>query len=66
MASSVLMIEDNVQNRYRATYLPENHEFTVVAALDGLQGIALADTLRGTFVAEICACLAVPAAGATT
>jgi len=45
MTSTVLMIEDNVQNRYLATYLLEHHGFTVVAAVDGSQGIELAATL---------------------
>ncbi len=45
MSSTVLIIEDNVQNRYLATYLLEHHGFTVVAALDGPQGITLAGRL---------------------
>jgi len=45
MTSTVLMIEDNVQNRYLATYLLEHHGFTVVVAVDGPQGIELATTL---------------------
>lgn len=45
MTTTVLLIEDNEQNRYLATYLLEHHGFTVVVAVDGPQGIALAATL---------------------
>ncbi len=45
MSATVLIIEDNVENRYLATFLLEHHGFTVVAAPDGPQGIALAATL---------------------
>jgi two-component system cell cycle response regulator DivK len=45
MTATVLMIEDNEQNRYLATYLLEHHGFIVAAALDGPQGIALAASL---------------------
>jgi len=50
MTSTVLMIEDNVQNRYLATYLLEHHGFTVVVAVDGPQGIELATTLLPALV----------------
>ena len=50
MKPIVLMIEDNVQNRYLATYLLEYHGFTVVPALNGPQGIAIADTLLPSLV----------------
>jgi two-component system cell cycle response regulator DivK len=42
---TVLLIEDNEQNRYLATFLLEKHGFTVVAASDGLRGIELAATI---------------------
>jgi len=45
MIGTVLLIEDNEQNRYLATYLLEHHGFTVVSAMDGSAGIALAATL---------------------
>jgi two-component system, cell cycle response regulator DivK len=35
MRPSVLLIEDNEQNRYLATFLLERHGYQVVAALDG-------------------------------
>ncbi len=45
MTATVLMIEDNEQNRYLATYLLEHHGFTVVNAADGPSGVELAVTL---------------------
>lgn len=45
MNATVLLIEDNAQNSYLATFLLEHHGFTVAHALDGPRGIALAATL---------------------
>lgn len=45
MKRTILMIEDNVQNRYLATYLLEQRGYKVVSAEDGPSGIALAQTL---------------------
>jgi two-component system cell cycle response regulator DivK len=45
MSRTVLLIEDNEQNRYLATFLLERHGYTVVAAPDGPQGVALAESL---------------------
>lgn len=45
MKRTVLVIEDNEQNRYLATFLLEKHGFTVVAASDGPSGIELAQTV---------------------
>ena len=42
MARTVLLIEDNEQNRYLTTFLLERHGYTVEAAVDGLQGITAA------------------------
>ncbi|MDA3872709.1 MAG: response regulator [Kiritimatiellae bacterium] len=42
MKRTVLLIEDNEQNRYLATFLLEQHGFKVVAASDGPIGIELA------------------------
>ncbi len=42
MKPNILMIEDNEQNRYLATFLLERRGYTVVAAEDGLRGIELA------------------------
>jgi two-component system cell cycle response regulator DivK len=45
MSRTVLLIEDNEQNRYLATFLLESHGYTVVSAVDGPSGIALAETM---------------------
>ncbi|MCU0793534.1 MAG: response regulator [Opitutaceae bacterium] len=42
MTPPVLLIEDNEQNRYLATFLLEHHGHSVVSAADGAEGIALA------------------------
>jgi two-component system, cell cycle response regulator DivK len=42
MKKTVLLIEDNAQNRYLATYLLESFGYTVIAANDGPRGIQLA------------------------
>ncbi|MEX2577451.1 MAG: response regulator [Verrucomicrobiales bacterium] len=39
MNKTVLLIEDNEQNRYLATFLLESRGFRVVSATDGLSGI---------------------------
>ena len=44
MTQTVLLIEDNEQNRYLATFLLEARGYRVVAAPDGPRGIALAQT----------------------
>ncbi|MGF1656863.1 MAG: response regulator [Verrucomicrobiales bacterium] len=43
MNKRVLLIEDNAQNRYMATFLLEKHGYEVLSAQDGLSGIALAE-----------------------
>jgi two-component system, cell cycle response regulator DivK len=42
MKRTVLLIEDNEQNRYLATFLLERHGYEVVSASDGPMGIELA------------------------
>ncbi len=42
MKRSILLIEDNEQNRYLTTFLLENRGYGVAAAIDGLLGIELA------------------------
>lgn len=39
MSRTVLLIEDNAQNRYLATFLLERSGYRVVAAMDGPEGI---------------------------
>jgi two-component system cell cycle response regulator DivK len=45
MSRTILLIEDNEQNRYLTTFLLEQHGHRVVFAPDGLRGIELARTL---------------------
>jgi len=45
MNHTILLIEDNEQNRYLATFLLEKRGHKVVPALDGPQGIELAQSL---------------------
>lgn len=46
MTYSILIIEDNEQNRYLATFLLEQRGYKVASACDGLSGIACAKELR--------------------
>jgi len=43
MRRKILLIEDNAQNRYLATFLLEKHGYEVVAAESGPHGIELAE-----------------------
>ena len=45
MSHTILLIEDNEQNRYLATFLLEQRGHKVVSAPDGPRGIELAQTL---------------------
>jgi two-component system cell cycle response regulator DivK len=45
MSFTILLIEDNEQNRYLATFLLEQHGHKVVSAPDGPCGIEMAQTL---------------------
>jgi len=40
MNPTILLIEDNEQNRYLVTFLLERHGYTVIPAADGPRGIA--------------------------
>jgi len=44
MEKTALIIEDNEQNRYLATYLLEKHGFRVISAVGGLEGLDAART----------------------
>jgi len=46
MSRNILLIEDNEQNRYLATFLLEQHGYRVTSAVDGARGIETAQTLR--------------------
>jgi two-component system, cell cycle response regulator DivK len=50
MNKTVLLIEDNEQNRYLVTFLLEKNGFDVVAALDGAQGIELGKTVNPAII----------------
>lgn len=50
MRPTVLLIEDNHQNRYLFTFLLEHHGYTVVSAPDGPSGIELVKTLAPDLV----------------
>lgn len=43
MTRRILLIEDNEQNRYLATFLLERHGYRVEVAVDGKSGIAAAE-----------------------
>lgn len=45
MKGKILLIEDNAQNRYLATFLLESGGYAVVAAHDGAAGIELAERI---------------------
>ncbi len=46
MTASILLIEDNPQNRYLTTFLLEQHGHQVLLAETGLEGLALASAAR--------------------
>lgn len=50
MSRTILLIEDNEQNRYLTTFLLEKHGYHVVTAPDGPSGIAAACKLLPSLV----------------
>ena len=50
MSTTILMIEDNEQNRYLATFLLKQHGHDVVSAFDGPSGIAEAERLQPALI----------------
>ena len=50
MKPTLLLIEDNEQNRYLATFLLEARGYRVVHAADGRRGIALAAEVRPALI----------------
>lgn len=50
MQRTVLLIEDNEQNRYLVSYLLEQHGYTVVCATDGKRGIEVALALAPSLI----------------
>ena len=45
MKHTILLIEDNEQNRYLTTFLLQQHGYLVMVAVDGALGIAAAEKL---------------------
>ena len=43
MSNRILLIEDNEQNRYLATFLLERHGYQVASAVDGASGVQVAE-----------------------
>ena len=50
MTPPILLVEDNEQNRYLATFLLEHHGYRVVAAPDGPAALAIAEALAPVMV----------------
>jgi two-component system cell cycle response regulator DivK len=50
VSGTVLLIEDNEQNRYLTTFLLERSGYTVVSAIDGPHGISEASRIRPDIV----------------
>jgi two-component system cell cycle response regulator DivK len=50
MSQTILLIEDNEQNRYLATFLLQQHGYQVVTARDGFQGIELAQACSPSLI----------------
>ena len=50
MKRTILLIEDNAQNRYLLTFLLEQHGYAVTAVADGARGIEAARSFVPTFV----------------
>jgi two-component system, cell cycle response regulator DivK len=50
MKPIILIIEDNDQNRYMATFLLEKHGYEIVSAVDGPSGIELAAGIRACLI----------------
>jgi two-component system, cell cycle response regulator DivK len=50
MTAPILLIEDNEQNRYLTRFLLERHGYTVVTAVDGRQGVDLAQSVQPALI----------------
>lgn len=50
MTRSILVIEDNEQNRYLLTFLLEQHGYRVISAEDGARGIATAKAMQPSLI----------------
>ena len=50
MKPEILVIEDNEQNRYLVTFILEKHEYRVIQARDGREGIELAERVKPALI----------------
>jgi len=50
MSPTVLLIEDNEQNRYLTTFLLERRGYRVISAIDGPRGVELAEKLNADLI----------------
>ena len=50
MSFTVLLIEDNEQNRYLATFLLEHSGYRVITAVDGVRGVDLAKQAKADLI----------------
>ena len=50
MNHTILLIEDNEQNRYLATYLLERHGYKVVSTSEGLRAVELAQACQPALI----------------
>jgi two-component system cell cycle response regulator DivK len=50
MSRTILLIEDNEQNRYLLTFLLEQHGYRVMSAADGARGIEAAKTFLPSLI----------------
>jgi two-component system cell cycle response regulator DivK len=50
MSRTILLIEDNEQNRYLLTFLLEQHGYRVLSAADGARGIEAAKTFQPSLI----------------
>jgi two-component system, cell cycle response regulator DivK len=50
VSRSILLIEDNEQNRYLVTFLLQRHGYEVCAAADGPSGIEMASRLKPALI----------------
>ena len=48
--SSILVIEDNEQNRYLVTFILESHGYRVIQATNGREGIELAEQVEPALI----------------
>ncbi len=50
MKTKILVVEDNEQNLYLVTFILEKHEYEVMQARDGLEGIEMASRFKPALI----------------